>query len=307
MGNIQYPCPPRLPQRREFILTALKAACATACLNIPDFAMAAGYRRDGLTVQTVINLILRDIPGAPFTQTVDTIKSGNADNQVTGIVTTMFATVKVIEETIRLNANFIIAHEPTFYNHTDDTKWVGNSDVVAQKQALLLKNNITVWRFHDYWHTHQPDGIFYGVVKKLGWENYSGTGKPILNIPGDSLKNIALHLKTQLGIAHLRVIGDLSRSCKKIALLPGASGGQAQMRVAEKEKPDLLIVGEVHEWETAEYFRDSRQLGSNTALIILGHSVSEEPGMEWLVEWLQPKVPAIKVIHVASQDPFTWV
>jgi hypothetical protein len=67
-----------------------------------------------------------------------------------------------------------------------------------------------------------------------------------------------------------------------------------------------LIVGELHEWETGEYMRDRYMQGKSTALIILGHSVSEEPGMEVVTEWLQPKVPGIKVTHIASGDPFTW-
>ena len=54
-------------------------------------------------------------------------------------------------------------------------------------------------------------------------------------------------------------------------------------------------------------YRDSQLLGRKTALLILGHSVSEEPGMEWLVDWLQPRVQSLKVVHVASGDPFTWI
>jgi hypothetical protein len=68
-----------------------------------------------------------------------------------------------------------------------------------------------------------------------------------------------------------------------------------------------LIVGEVSEWETAEYIRDANLLGKKIALIVLGHSVSEEPGMEWMVDWLQPKLSDVKVTHVASGNPFTWV
>jgi len=123
----------------------------------------------------------------------------------------------------------------------------------------------------------------------------------------DKLKNIIDHLKSSLNIAHVRVIGDMDQVCERIAILPGAYSGQRQVSFAEKEKPDVLIVGEVQEWETAEYIRDARLLGSKISLIILGHSVSEEPGMKWLVEWLQPKVPEIKITHVASEDPFTWV
>jgi putative NIF3 family GTP cyclohydrolase 1 type 2 len=89
--------------------------------------------------------------------------------------------------------------------------------------------------------------------------------------------------------------------------MPGAASGQSQVSFMEKEKPDVLVVGELREWETAEYVRDAQSMGSKTALIVLGHSVSEEPGMEYLVEWLQPKLSGLKVTHVPSKSPFTWV
>ncbi len=298
-----------LTGRRKFISDALKVAGVSTLLATPGMSMAKNffaYKKD-YTVQDIIDIILKEIPVAPFKQTVDTIKNGSASQQVTGIVTTMFATVDVIKQSGQLNANFIIAHEPTFYNHTEDVNWVPNNEVVKQKQELLTKNNIAIWRFHDYWHAHRPDGIGYGVLKKAGWLEYYKAGEMILTMPPTSLKEITQHLKSSLSIEHVRVIGDLSQSCERIALLPGAAGGQMQISLAEKEKPDVLIVGEVHEWETAEYIRDARLMGSKTSLIILGHSVSEEPGMEYLVEWLQPKVPGLKITHIASNSPFMWV
>jgi putative NIF3 family GTP cyclohydrolase 1 type 2 len=291
--------------RRKFIETGLKAAGGAALLSIP--AINAFATRKEYVVQDIIDIILKEIPGAPFKQTVDTLKSGSADQKVTGITTTMFATVDVIKKTAATNANFIIAHEPTFYNHTDDIKWSGDNKVVEQKQELLRQHGITVWRFHDYWHAYRPDGITYGVLKKAGWLQYNKNAEILFSIPQTSLKQIAGHLKTSLGIKHVRAIGDLSASCKNIALLPGAWGGQKQISTVENEKPDVIIVGEVHEWETAEYIRDARLLGSKTSLIVLGHSVSEEPGMEWLVDWLQPKLEGIKVAHIASNNPFTWL
>lgn len=295
-------------ERRKFISVALRAACATAIVNMPPLALA-GDEATPVTysVQDIINIILKEIPGAPFAQTVDTLKSGSADSPVTGIVTTMFATINVIREAVRRKANFIIAHEPTFYNHNDDKRWVENNEIVRKKAELLEKHNITVWRFHDYWHTHVPDGVSFGVLKNAGWERYYRAGERILQAPPMTVKKIVEHLKSALGITHVKVIGDPQQVCRKIALMPGAAGGQRQVAVAEKEKPDLLIVGEVHEWETAEYIRDARALGTEISLIILGHSVSEEPGMQWLVEWLQPKVSGIKISHVASGDPFLWM
>jgi hypothetical protein len=69
-----------------------------------------------------------------------------------------------------------------------------------------------------------------------------------------------------------------------VFLIACAWGGQNQISSTEKEKPDLVIVGEVREWEMAEYIRDAKLFGSKISLILLGHSVSKEPGMEWLVE-----------------------
>ena len=140
------------------------------------------------TVQDIINIILKEIPGAPFAQTVDTIKSGSANQQVTGIVTTMFSTIKVIEEAAKLNANFIIAHEPTFYNHTDDINWVANNEIVKKKQDLLQQHNIAVWRFHDYWHACRPDGISTGVLKMAGWQQYYHPGEMVLKMPAGIFK-----------------------------------------------------------------------------------------------------------------------
>lgn len=306
MNNSPYVLNAPLYERRRFIVQSLKAAGALTLLAIPGSSMAATHYRDW-TVQQVIDLILKEVPGAPFDKTVDTIKSGSADQKVTGIVTTMFATVPVIKAAAKAGANFIIAHEPTFYNHTDDVNWVANNSVVKQKQELLKQHNIVVWRFHDYWHTVRPDGILFGVLKMAGWEQYHKPGDRMITIPSQSLKDVALHLKSKLGITNVKVIGDLKQPCQLIGLIPGAAGGQMQISYVEKEKPDVLIVGEVHEWETAEYIRDSLQLGSKTSLIILGHSVSEEPGMKWLVDWLQPKVPGLKITHIASTDPFTWL
>ena len=299
----------QIKERRLFISGMLKATLASAFIFSVGEANAHIFFRakKTYTVGDILDIILKEVPGAPFAQTVDTLKSGNRDMVVTGIVTTMFATVDIIHQAIKTGANFIIAHEPTFYNHTDDKKWVVPNTILDQKQDLLEKNKITVWRLHDYLHSFVPDGVTYGVVKSAGWLPYFKTGSRIIDLPAISLGELVQHLKKKLDIAYVRVIGNLSQKCERIALLPGAGGGQMQMAVVEKEKPDVLIVGEVHEWETAEYIRDTQQLGGKTSLVVLGHSVSEEPGLQWLQEWLQPKTGGLKVQHIVSGNPFTWV
>lgn len=292
------------PTRRRFLGQAALSATAFTFLT-PKTLFAETPKV--YTVQQIIDLILKEGNLNPIPDTVDTIKSGSPHQAVTGIVTTMFATASVIEQAAKLKANFIIAHEPTFYNHRDDPEWVKGNEIVKKKQALLEKHKIAVWRFHDYCHSLKPDAIRFGVVKKAGWTQYYKNESPALTIPATTLSDLVKHLKTKLGIQKLRVVGDLGQSCSKLAIMPGAAGGQRQVSIAEAEKPDVLIVGETPEWEGVEYARDGHLLGSKMALIVLGHAVSEEPGMEYFMEWLQPKISGIKVTHLASGDPFQWV
>lgn len=291
--------------RRKFIETGIRTAGAAALLTIPSINTWAATKE--YTVQDIIDIILKDIPGAPFPNTVDTLKSGSADAKVSGIVTTMFPTIDVIRKAAALKSNFIIAHEPTFYNHADDVNWTGNNSIVRQKQELLKQTGITVWRFHDGWHAHKPDGIMYGVLKKMNWLQYNNDVEMNFTIPATTVKQVAEQLKMYLSVGHVRLIGDLNAPCARITLFPGAWGGDNQIKTIEANKPDLVIVGEVREWETAEYMRDAKSFGSKTSLILLGHSISEEPGMEYLAEWLQPKLEGIKITHIVSNSPFTWV
>ena len=296
-------------ERRKFINTAATTIVGSALLTIPGSGFAGNVFRptENMTIQQVIDLILKSVPGAPFPKTVDTNKAGDASQTVTGIVTTMFATVEVIEKAAALKANFIIAHEPTFYNHLDETNWLADDEVFKYKSALLKKYNITVWRFHDSIHAHRPDGVMEGVLTALGWEkNADPNKKYLINIPTASLQSIIELTKKKLGIAHLRYIGDKKQLCSKIVVAPGSAGGRMQINAISKEKPDVLICGELDEWETSEYVRDLRSAGLPTALIVLGHIVSEEPGMEWMVKWLQPQIPGIPVSHIPSTDAFSW-
>jgi putative NIF3 family GTP cyclohydrolase 1 type 2 len=260
-----------------------------------------------LTIADVISLIKSHITLDVSGGTVDTVKSGDPNQPVTGIVTTMFSTIDVIARAVELKANFIIAHEPTFYNHMDETQWLADHEVYKRKAALLEKNKIVVWRFHDYIHAHNPDGVLTGFLQRLGWTQYYNSSAPtIIDHPGITLADTITLVKRSLGINMVRFIGEDARLCKKIAVMPGAWGGRRQIQTLHQHNPDLLMVGELQEWETTEYIRDARSLGMSKSLLVLGHAVSEEPGMQWLVPWLEPKVPGVQVTHVPSNNPFRF-
>lgn len=290
--------------RREFISLSGKALASAALLA----SSVNGFAGDtaGLTVGDIMDAFIKEVPDSPFEKTVDTLKSGSRDIQVTGVITTMFATIDVIKKAIDSNVNFIIAHEPTFYSHFDETAWLEKDDVFNYKMDLLKKHNIAVWRNHDYIHTHQPDGVRDYVVKRLGWEKQYNPQTWVAEVQSLSLRSLIIHAKKSLGIEQLRYIGDGQQSCRKILLMPGAAGGQRQITAIGSRKPDVLVCGEIQEWETAEYVRDARSKGDKLALIVLGHIPSEEPGSAYMADWIKNKFPSIPVKHVGAESPFSF-
>jgi putative NIF3 family GTP cyclohydrolase 1 type 2 len=283
--------------RRKFVTNISIATAAIAATPLLSKADTFFNLDDGVTVGQVMDMFIKTVPNSPFPSTVDTLKAGNRDIVVTGIVTAMFPTVDVIRKTIALGANFIICHEPTFYNHVDDVSWLQGDEVYQYKADLLAKHHIAIWRNHDYIHHLIPDGVTTGVVAKLGWKQYQqGTNSFVFE--GIALQGLINQVKEKLGTPMVRYIGDLTQTCKNVLLMPGAAGGMAQIKALEKYKPDVLVCGEISEWETAEYVRDARAEGRNIALVVTGHIPSEEAGSIFMAEWLEQRLNHVKITHI---------
>jgi putative NIF3 family GTP cyclohydrolase 1 type 2 len=122
-----------------------------------------------------------------------------------------------------------------------------------------------------------------------------------------SLKELIQHTKQKLGIDTVRYIGNTAQACKKVLLMPGAAGGRWQIQSISKQQPDVLVCGEIAEWETAEYVRDAQTKGQQLSLIVLGHVASEEPGSEYMADWLRKKIPGIKATHVPAKNSLAFL
>ena len=293
--------------RRTFLNRLSGLAASSVLLSAPY--VLYGNNKMNLTVQHVIDTILKEIPGAPFAKTVDQLRTGRMEQVVTGIVTTMFPTIEVIEKTAAAGANMIIAHETPFYDNNDETDWLQTDNVYKYKLLLLDKHKIAVWRFHDYWHAHKPDGIIMGNLVKLQWEKlYNTENERFITLPVPmTVGDIVKHAKHKLQIPSVRVVGNLQQSCSKIYLAFGYMDSRRQIAAIQKFNPDLILSGETREWETVERVRDGQLIGNKTSLIVLSHAVSEEAGMEYAAQWLSTKVPGVSVNHIASTNPFQFI
>ena len=239
-------------------------------------------------------------------ETVDTFKAGNPDTPVTGIAVTMMATMDVLQRAAANGQNFVITHEPTFYNHLDVPEGMAESDPVwKEKREFIEKHGMVVWRFHDHWHMRKPDGILEGMVHAMGWEKYQQGENPYLfTVPDITLEALATEVARKLGSPVLRVVGRPEMKVTRIAFSPGSAGFVRETHALEMDKVEVLLVGETREWETVEYAADAVSEERKKALIVIGHIPSEQAGMEECARWLKTFVKDVPIEFVAAKQPF---
>ncbi|HZO52648.1 MAG TPA: Nif3-like dinuclear metal center hexameric protein [Bryobacteraceae bacterium] len=258
-----------------------------------------------VTARQVIERIQSQLAVQFAADTVDTFKAGDPDTPVRGIATTVMATFDVIKRAAAANCNLVITHEPTFYNHQDSLAEFANDEVAQAKLAFIKQHSMVVWRFHDYWHRRKPDGIQTGMAEILGWSKYVSPGNPRLYIlPPATLESVARDIQSRLNIRTLRVVGDPKLQVSRFALSPGFSNLQGAVRALSRPEVDVLVVGEPREWEGVEYVQDAITAAKKKALIILGHAISEENGMNECARWLRTILPNVPVQFVPAGEPF---
>jgi putative NIF3 family GTP cyclohydrolase 1 type 2 len=263
--------------------------------------LGASINCSAITAQQLIDRIIKNATGSPFEKTVDVFKEGNPDDEVTGVIVCMFATMDILNEAVKNKSNLIIVHEPLYYNHTDETSQFKDDPVVNDKRNFIRQNNLIIWRFHDYAHSIKPDGFLAGMAEKLEWKDYA-TSQMFYEykLPETSLEDIIKHLKTKFPQTSLTVVGNPLARISNICFTPGSPGSKIHIQCFTQKNADLVIGGEVQQWETYEYVRDAVAQGKNKSVIFLGHIPSENVGMEYTSRWLQKYITEVPVKFLES-------
>ncbi len=272
-----------------------------AAAGLVSAASLPAQRRQ-ITAREVVERIRQNL-GVPWRErTADTFKWGDPDRPITGITCTFMSTLSLLQRSAAAGNSFVITHEPTFWSADDVAADLRDDPVFEHKMAFIEKNRMVVWRFHDHWHARRPDGIFAGWTRRMGWDQYRQSDQRTYVIPETSLAALASEMQRRLNVRSARMVGD-----PKLKVTRVANGGHyiAQAMAAAQEA-DVVIGGEVREWETVEYFRDAVAYGHKKGLIVLPHEGGEEAGMEECANWLRGFVTEVPVQFIASGDPF-WI
>ena len=282
----------------------MRRLVAIAALLFPSVASA---QTKGITAAEVVSRIAQKSGVKLPANTVDTFKAGDPQAEVKGIAVTMMATLDVLKRAAAEGDNFIITHEPTFYSHRDTLGILeSESDsVLAVKQQFIRDHRLVIWRFHDTPHSMKPDMINSGIVNALGWQGMRRTGSDVtFDLQPVSVRALGEMVGRKLGAKAVRISGDPNARVSSVVLTQGFPGFVMNRHAIQSARPDVVIIGEDHEWEAIEYVVDGISEGRIKALIVLGHIPSEQAGMEEFTKWLRGFVTEAPIHFVATVDPF---
>ena len=282
-----------------------------------------------MLIKEVVEALLDYHPHLEGYKGCDDYKCGDSNIECSGVVTALTPNISVIRKAIELNANLIIVHEPTFYTSDDGPGWFEEFDnkVYEEKRKLLDENGICVYRDHDHMHAHNPDSIFTGVLKYLGWQDKAILDEDtglfahwIVTLPETTVRQISEYIMDKIHLNGVRVVGSLDDKVSKVAFVghlypmdytkKDGSKGEYSVKVIEtlEKKADVIIPGEVIDWTVLSYVRDAYELGLCKAVINIGHFNWEELGMKYMQEWLSEKIEnKVKVTYVESGDMYKYL
>ncbi len=251
-------------------------------------------------------------------KTVDQLLFGDLEVEVRGIAVSWMPTFSNLEIALEANCNIFITHESLFAARIDENgkiidcpivrdahaRWATRrtklevDDVWIKKMEWLEQNNITVLRCHDFWDCYPDIGVHRAWAKWLGFNETPlkvSDYYELHKIPEMTLKELCNHILEKikpLGQDSVQVIGDLD---KKISTLTLGTGAACNYREMHEFGGEAIVLSEDGTllWESGQWALDTK-----VPVIIVNHSLSEEPGMRTLSKYLGEKFPEVNVIHI---------
>lgn len=213
------------------------------------------------------------------------------------IATAVTASLKVIDEAIRLNADALIVHHGIF--------WFKDSPVLQgvkrEKLAKLLGGGVSLIAYHLPLDAHREIGNNWKAAIDLGWtdlEPFYKAGRQWIGVKGRvqtrSRKQLQDELENYYGQKAVLALGG-PEFVSTVALVSG--GAYRQIEEAAKEGIDCYISGNLDEpaWHMAHE--------EKVNFFALGHAATEKVGPRALAHYIDNTF-GIEAFFIDEQNPF---
>jgi len=244
-------------------------------------------------------------PYVDFSATCDTFKSGDPDTGVKGVAVSWMSTTAALRNAHDRGCNLFITHEPTFYAHMDDDPAFDQDACTREKRAFLDQTGMVVYRCHDVWDRFPGEGILDSWAACLGLTAPAVANEAFMRVvpieptsAGEWAREVARRVKP-FGQEAVLLVGDPEQRVSRVGIGTGAiASGRDYVRM----DADVGIVTELIWWREARWFQDM-----GVPLLVVDHTVSEEPGIINLASYLRRVFEGARVEYIPTHCPFRLI
>ena len=234
---------------------------------------------------------------------------GSGATQVTGVAVTWTPSLAVLSQAVAAGLNFILTHESPFFMATQHAWFevtpTDEKPANLARRAILGRFGLVVCRCHSNWDGVRTEGVVDSTARTLGLfvETHSSRFMRVYEIGERCLSELALDVRTRLGLRVVRVAGDLAASVTRVGL---AVGGLAQnwnyLDELLANGAQAVIVGEAMDYSVRI------AVDSGVGLIETSHVASENPGMRNFARLLRKALPdELPVTFLDAGHPWTYL
>lgn len=226
---------------------------------------------------------------------------GDEEQEVHKVLIALDPSMEVIEQAIEQQCDMLITHHPLIFS---PMKKITNKDFIGRRILSMMNHSIAYYAMHtnmDIAIMADESAAMVGLKDTVPLEQVDpsmpqvGIGRFGNLTRTMSLLELAKEVKNQFHLDDVRVVGDLSKKIKTVAISTGS--GEDFIENAIQMGAEVLITGDIRHHKALD------AIERNLSIIDAGHYGTERFMVEWLCAHLE--LNNITVMVAKEQSPFT--
>ncbi len=236
----------------------------------------------------------------------DGLKWGDPSQECTGIMVCWQATSEILREAAANGLNLVLSHEEPLWI-TADVSYGSISEIALEEKPGNLPRlkicrdaNLVLYRSHDALDVWPEHGIGDQWINFLDFPPAlpgHDVAKMVELSGRVGVCELADRIREKHGLDYVQIAGDKERMVKRVGVLVGAFSWVPTLDILYQRNPDVVVVGEIREPDGLQYLYEL-----DLPCIMVGHAVSEEPGLEHFATYLQREFTMLPVAYRRTVD-----